>query len=192
MTKVRERECSCGHRWMAPVVLSEFTPNLSGEATARCPKCGGANGAYVVSHPVKDVTDDPASAVVTDARRDAVAPFADAPKPAKRPKRVRPPSRVKRWGDAVAKIQAAIDGARAVLDAELEEGVSELEELKEEFESWKDNLPENLQQSPLGEKLEAVCDLDLDFSDLTSALDDAESKLSEAEGIDLPLGFGRD
>lgn len=188
MTKVRDRECSCGHKWTAPVVMSEHTPNLSGEATARCPKCGGANGAFVMSHPMRD---DPASATVTDARRDAVAPFADAPKP-KRAKRVRPPSRVKRWGDAVAKIQAAIDGARAVLDAELEEGVSELEELKEEFESWKDNLPENLQQSPLGEKLEAVCDLDLDFTDLTSALDDAESKLSEAESIDLPLGFGRD
>lgn len=110
----------------------------------------------------------------------------------KRPKRQRPPSRAKRWAAAVAKVQKAIEEARAALDADLEEGIAELEELKEEFENWKDNLPENLSQSPLGEKLEAVVDLDLDFTDLTSALDDAESKIMEAEGIDLPLGFGRD
>lgn len=104
----------------------------------------------------------------------------------------KPPSRAKRWSAAVAKIQAAIDEARRALDNGLEEGVAELEELKEEFENWKDNLPENLSQSPLGEKLETVVDLDIDFTDLTSALDDAESKVSEAEGVDLPLGFGRD
>jgi hypothetical protein len=58
-----------------------------------------------------------------------------------------------------------------------------LQEAQQEFSDWKDNLPENLQYSALGEKLEAVCDLDIE-----GALDTA----SEAEGIDLPLGFGRD
>lgn len=61
--------------------------------------------------------------------------------------------------------------------------IEELKDIQSDFESWRDNLPENLQSSPVGEKLDAVCDLDLD-----GALD----TLSEAEGVDLPLGFGRD
>ena len=55
--------------------------------------------------------------------------------------------------------------------------------MQKEYEEWKDNLPENLQQSPVGEKLEAVCDLDIEG---------AIEMVSEAEGLDLPLGFGRD
>jgi hypothetical protein len=38
--KYRNWECSCGHQYTAEVVLSAHTPNLSGEATAWCPKCG--------------------------------------------------------------------------------------------------------------------------------------------------------
>lgn len=64
-----------------------------------------------------------------------------------------------------------------------QEALQELVELQQEYESWKDNLPENLNDSPVGQKLEEVCGLDLQ-----SALDTAE----EAEGLDLPLGFGRD
>lgn len=63
------------------------------------------------------------------------------------------------------------------------EALAELSDLKSEYEKWRDNLPENLQSSPLGEKLEAVCDLDLD-----SAID----AIGEAEDLDLPQGFGRD
>ena len=36
---VRRWECGCGHRYATPVKFSE-TPNLSGEVTAWCPKCG--------------------------------------------------------------------------------------------------------------------------------------------------------
>jgi hypothetical protein len=53
--------------------------------------------------------------------------------------------------------------------------VETLRELQAEYQAWLDNLPENLQDSPLAEKLEAVCALDLE----------------ELE-VDLPLGFGRD
>lgn len=77
-------------------------------------------------------------------------------------------SRAVRWSDACAK---ALEGLEA------------LEELRLEYEEWKENLPENLQSSPLGEKLEAVCDLDIES---------AKSMVEEAEGLDLPLGFGRD
>ena len=77
-------------------------------------------------------------------------------------------SRVQRWAEAAVKAQ---------------EGLTELQSIKEEFEEWKENLPENLQGSALGEKLEAVCDLDIDY---------AVSIAEEAEAADLPLGFGRD
>lgn len=88
--------------------------------------------------------------------------------PVAKPKKQKPKSRAARWGDACGAAVAAIE---------------ELQEIKQEFEDWKDNLPENLQQSALGEKLETVCDIDLD-----SALE----AVQEAENADLPMGFGRD
>lgn len=91
----------------------------------------------------------------------------DAPKA--RPRKVRPKSRVVRWGEAAAAAVAAVEDLKSMQD--------------DDFQPWKDGLPENLQSSAVGEKLDAVCDLDLD-----SAL----STLQDAEGLDLPLGFGRD
>ena len=49
------------------------------------------------------------------------------------------------------------------------------EKLFDNQQAWLDNLPENLQSTPLAEKLEEVCPLDLDQFD-----------------IDMPRGFGRD
>ncbi len=63
------------------------------------------------------------------------------------------------------------------------QGLEQLEELRQEYADWRDNLPENLRQSALGETLDAVADLDIE-----SALSTAQ----EAEGLDLPQGFGRD
>jgi hypothetical protein len=63
------------------------------------------------------------------------------------------------------------------------EWLRELQDLQSEYQDWRDSLPENLQGSATSEKLDAVCDLDI-----ASALSTAE----EAEGLDLPLGFGRD
>lgn len=88
--------------------------------------------------------------------------------PAKKKAKKRPPSRAQRWGDAASRAVAAL---------------TELQEMQEEFSDWQDNLPENLANSALGEKLTAVVDLDI-----SSALSTAE----ECEGADLPLGFGRD
>jgi hypothetical protein len=78
------------------------------------------------------------------------------------------PSRGDRWTEAA---QAAF------------EALERLEEVRQEYEDWRDNLPENLQNSALGEKLNSVADLDIQ-----SAIDVAE----EAVNADLPLGFGRD
>lgn len=86
----------------------------------------------------------------------------------KAPKKPKPESRAARWSRLAGEATAALE---------------ELVEIKGEFEGWKDGLPENLQNSGLAEKLGTICDIDLD-----SALQAAQ----EAEGADVPLGFGRD
>ena len=55
------------------------------------------------------------------------------------------------------------------------EAVETLRELQAEYQDWLDNLPESLQSSALAEKLEEVCNVDIDSLD-----------------IELPLGFDRD
>lgn len=77
-------------------------------------------------------------------------------------------SRSARWAQAAADAKQAIE---------------ELQSIQSEFESWRDNMSENLQSSPTYEKLETVCDIDIQ-----GALDAIE----EAESADLPAGFGRD
>lgn len=77
-------------------------------------------------------------------------------------------SRPQQWADAAGRAEQALQ---------------ELVDLQSEYQEWKDNMPENLQSSPLGEKLDTLCDLDLQ-----SALDTAQ----EANAAELPRGFGRD
>jgi hypothetical protein len=66
----------------------------------------------------------------------------------------RPPSRPERWATAVSTLVA----------------------LQNEYRSWFDNLPANLEGSQLAERLEAICELDLE----------------ELQAIDPPRGYGRD
>lgn len=94
----------------------------------------------------------------------ATPPPAAAPKQ----KKVRKLSRAARWSAACAAAGEALSELRAV---------------QEEYEEWRDNLPEGLQGSPVGVKLEAVCDLDIEGIIIVVA---------GAEEVDLPLGFGRD
>lgn len=82
--------------------------------------------------------------------------------------RTRTPSRPQRWSAAVNKAIEALEELRAV---------------QEEYQEWRDNLPENFESSPLAEKLDTICDLDIE-----GALDTA----NEAGDADLPRGFGRD
>jgi len=91
----------------------------------------------------------------------------------------RPPSRAARWSEAAQRAQNAWN--------ELEAAMNDLLEVQQEYQDWKDNLPENLQQSALGEKLDAVCDLQLDPAD-----HEIQNVIDEAANIDLPQGFGRD
>lgn len=80
----------------------------------------------------------------------------------------RPLSRPTRWLIAAGK---AVDA------------LTELQDIMAEFQDWRDNMPEGLEASVLGEKLDAVLEIDIE-----SALDAA----NEADAADLPLGFGRD
>ena len=80
-------------------------------------------------------------------RRAAGVPVEPAPRPP------RPKSRPARWAAALA----------------------ELRTLQAEYEAWRDQLPEALAESRTAERLDEVCDVDLD------ALD-----------VELPRGFGRD
>lgn len=66
----------------------------------------------------------------------------------------------------------------------LSEAISELNDLKEEYQECRDNVPENLENSPYAEKLDEFLNL--------SAFDDMENAEGELEGVELPKGFGRD
>ena len=92
------------------------------------------------------------------------------------------PSRPKRWAEACGKASEAAGALREALE--------ELQGLQGEYQDWKDNLPENLESSTIAEKLEAVTDLGIE--DALGNLDEADNLISECEGADLPLGFGRD
>ncbi len=105
-------------------------------------------------------------------------------------KKKAPRTRPERWAAAIAEARDALDKANAALGA-LIDPLATLQELKDEYEAWKDNLPDNLQQSPTAEKLEEVCNLDFEV-DVESLLDEVSALLDEAEGVDLPRGFGKD
>ena len=51
-----------------------------------------------------------------------------------------------------------------------------LVDLQGEYQAWLDNLPDNLRESALADRLEAICGLDL----------------AELESVEPPRGFGRD
>lgn len=87
-------------------------------------------------------------------------------------------SRPKRWFKAVLAARQAL--------SEVESAFDDLREIQEQYQEWRDNLPENLEMSPVAEKLDAVVDLDLEMPT------EIEETLDEAENAELPLGFGRD
>jgi hypothetical protein len=68
--------------------------------------------------------------------------------------------------------------------------MDELDVLKEEWQEWLDNLPDNFQDTALGEKLQECAGLDLWAFE--SAADEIEGAVNELEATDLPRGFGRD
>lgn len=106
-------------------------------------------------------------------------------------------------------LQEAIDTARTKLEEPGEkatDALQQLEELRNEYEEWYDNMPQQLQDSACGEKLSEIVnqfdfdielDLEIEFPQIDSLtceldLDELESLVDEAESADLPLGFGKD
>ena len=115
------------------------------------------------------------------------------PETPKKPKKEKAKSRAARWAGAVGNAKDALSTISGAC-AELDSAIAELEGIRQEYEDWKDNLPENLSSSPLGEKLEEVVNLDIASlaENVQSAVTEAENTLDEAENIELPQGFGRD
>jgi hypothetical protein len=125
-------------------------------------------------------------------------------------------SRADRWTSAVSEAKAALeriqDAGQELDFAEMESAASDFEnamqalsDVKEEYQEWYDNLPESLQGSATGEKLEAVVNIDVDNASvymdgiqeaiqaaIEEALAEAVDVLDEAESAELPVGFGRD
>jgi hypothetical protein len=88
---------------------------------------------------------------------------------------------------------AAFDAIEQAVD-DLEAAGSDLYDVQQEYSEWKDNLPENLQQSALGEKLEAVCDFSIEdiAANVRNTIEEGRGVIEEAESVDLPRGFGKD
>ena len=103
----------------------------------------------------------------------------------------KPKSRPARWSAALADALEILSEMEE-MRARLESAIEDVKEVQSEFQEWRDNLPESLTASPLGEKLDAVTELDLGVLDSALDFDAVRSALEEAESADLPLGFGRD
>jgi hypothetical protein len=73
--------------------------------------------------------------------------------------------------------------AWARLAGEAVANVEELIDYQQEFQDAKDGQPDSLQDGPFAQKCDEVCNIDLESALVT---------LQEAEGVDVPLGFGRD
>jgi hypothetical protein len=108
-------------------------------------------------------------------------------------KRRKPKSKPQRWEAAIGEARDKVSAIEALID-ELESALEEVRSIQGEYSDWKDNLHENLASSATGEMLETGCDFDFDFDaeQLRSAVSELDSVLEEAEGADLPRGFGRD
>lgn len=122
-------------------------------------------------------------------RLTAAVAMSDAePEPKPRAKKKRQ-SRSDRWSEAVGKLRTAAENVESG-KTEWEEALEEVRSIREEFESWRDNLDGKFEGSALVEKLEAICEIDLDSAELDT--ETLTSLVDELDGADLPLGFGRD
>jgi hypothetical protein len=85
---------------------------------------------------------------------------------------------------------AEISARAFALTSDLQGTLDELYDLQQEYQEWRDNLPENLESSPIAEKLDTICEIDIEGQ--SNAIADIEAALSEFADADLPLGFGKD
>ena len=103
------------------------------------------------------------------------------------------PTRADRWFAAAARCREEYDKINSAADG-LAEALMELNDIRGEYEDWFDNLPENLQDGPTGQKLAELTNLDIESyaNEPLENWGDVDRIISDAEGADLPMGFGRD
>lgn len=107
-------------------------------------------------------------------------------------KRAKPPRpRPERWAAVCAAAREAYD-AIDQLYTDLDDAFSELRDLRSEYEDWQSNLPDNLQNGALADKLQMVVDLDVEGDPRDTALSDIDELISNCENAELPRGFGKD
>ena len=97
--------------------------------------------------------------------------------------RKKTPSRADRWASAIDEAKEAA--------SELEQKLADLEEIRQEYVEWLENIGDKFEGTAMREKLENVCE-NIDIQSHIDAVGEITQGLEEAEGADLPLGFGRD
>ena len=112
---------------------------------------------------------------------------APAPVPVK-VKREKPKSRAQRWAEAVQTLRDEMDQL-SEQKQRIEDAVDELRSIQEEYQEWRDNLPDNLSGSAMAEKLDAITEIGMDVE---VDIQGVEELVDAAESAELPLGFGRD
>ena len=73
----------------------------------------------------------------------------------------------------------------AAIAEALHDAASQAEELRDEYQDWRDNIPDNLDESPVAEKLDAAIEA------LEMAIE-AGMAGDELDTVDPPRGFGKD
>lgn len=126
-------------------------------------------------------------------------------------------SRAVRWSRAVSEAQEALEKARSEVERineeiarwvsdlegplnELDDALDVLRDVQSEYSEWYDNMPDGLREGATGEKLMAISEIEFDSSsfldhdevEIEVDLDTITDALSDAEGAELPVGFGRD
>jgi molecular chaperone DnaK (HSP70) len=99
-------------------------------------------------------------------------------------------SRTARWREACEIAREELSNIETA-QLNIQSAFETLQELKGEYEDWESTLIDAARGTALEEKLQAVAYLDLE-PDTELDLSSIENALDEAEGADLPLGFGRD
>lgn len=115
-------------------------------------------------------------------------------------------SKVEQWNKHCSDAREALDKARDAeqddADAEpteaytkakedMVDALTALAEMATEYGETFDNMNEAAQASPFGQKCSEMQNADLE-ADTDNDLEELENKLDEAEGLEVPLGFGRD
>jgi hypothetical protein len=129
-------------------------------------------------------------------------------------------SRIARWNEWSANITMNVDELETLLGDDegvdhgevktaldiIDEGFNGLRELVDEYIEWRDNMPESLQEGATADMINELETLELDC-EIPSPDDDGKynvhdihdidvdwyrGMVEDAEGADLPRGFGRD